>query len=182
MNDAGESNCGGANPRKDDAAGGSIMNAAERLCDFLAERKGDPAVRSLVELFDVIVGDAANRCRFRSTALTIVQYLPRHLLRFVQEFCNYTHLLKCNVDDDEKYFVVLENLVVYATNYFVFLHGLYVTKNTSGANEALTPEDYFGDAVFDTAEERDEIFAKYKIIIKGILDKLFMDKNKIRYL
>lgn len=121
------------------------------------------------------------QCTLTNIILILIQCLPQNLFRFIQECCNYLNLLKRNVDDDDRYFAVLNNFTVFITNYLVSLHGIYVTKHTPGTSSALSIDEYFGKATF-TAKEQKAIYTEYSIVVKTIVDRLFKNKAIINVL
>lgn len=142
------------------------------------ERKDNALVRLAV----AIVGETWAKLdgyRISGDVATIVSHLPVHAMRFFQEVCIYVRLLKINAHDDDRYFGVFENFCKFVTDYLVFLHGVYITKNTTGAPEtALSLEEYYGKVFFDSEQEKERIALQYKVVVKVILDRLFVEKTK----
>lgn len=120
---------------------------------------------------------------FENFALVAIQCLPRHFFKFLQDCCNYVNLLKNNIEHDDKYAVVLNNFARHVTNYLVYLHGIYVVKNTPGnVKGALSIEEYYGEATFNTEADREGIFRKYFIVVNVIFDTVFRCKKNIKNL
>lgn len=117
------------------------------------------------------------RCEFESEELIFIQSLPRHLLKFIQDCTKYVHLLQINVDDEENYSTVLRNFTDNIIKYMVCLHALYILKLQPGNKKALSIEDYYGKAIFESEEEGHQIYTMYSIPVKILCDKIFNNKD-----
>lgn len=128
--------------------------------------------------------EESRRTNIQNVVLAFVQCLPRQFLKFLQDCCNYVSLLKDNIDsEDDKYHVILNNFAIHVTNYLVYLHGIYVVKNSPGnVNGARSIEEYYGEATFTTEADRERIFRKYFIVINTVFDRFLRCKTNIRNL
>lgn len=145
------------------------------------ENTNCPIYRLFYEIYKDII-TKSSKCTFKTTELVIFQCLPRQFLKFFQDCCNYLSMLKQHTDCEKKYSMVLNNFAIHVTNYLVYLHGMYVLKNTPGSLEALSLEEYYGEATFNTEEDRRKIFRKYFIIINSMFDKFLRCTNNIKSL
>lgn len=140
-----------------------------------------PIYRLFYEVYKDIINESAH-CTFENTGLFFCQCLPRQFPKFLQDCCNYLNLLKRNIDCDQKYSIILFNFAVHVTNYLVYLHGIYVIKNTPGSMNALSLEEYYGEATFDTEEDRKIIFRQYFILINSFFDTFLRCTDNIKSL